>query len=246
MNQRANRKEESILVNVHDLYQLLLGNCRYGYTRNNHLMPWGSFEHCKKYLPMMKEVDPTCAAHTATQLAEEAISELTMDAFSDDKKKFFFLQEGIANEKREIHAEWEPGAGKFEASVMFLGAPGIAFFLPSGEKILSLSESKGKLLVKYEQDEAKFPREFYYRLYEEDKGVPNLFNNIWLNRDNVIEKDRRLLFVMSRDNQSLDVNMYEKFIEFCMDFAKSAGGYSPYNHEDYEAFLKTHPKPSKN
>lgn len=247
MNQRASRKGKSIRVKVNDLYQLLIGDCRYGYTRNNHLMPWGAFEHCKKYLPIVKEVDPICAAHTASQLADEAIQELTRDALDDDKKKFFFLQEGIADEKREIHAEWEPGVGEFEASVIFLGAPGITFSLPSGEKILSLVESEGKLLVKYEEDEAKYPREFRYRLYEEDKCVPNLFNSVshWSNQDNVIEKDRRLLFLMSRDKRSLDVNMYEEFIDFCVDFAKNAGGYPPYNYEDYEEFLRTHPKPSK-
>lgn len=65
-----------------DLYQLLLAECRYGYSRNNHLMPGGAYEHAKKYLPIMKDIDKEMAINTAKQLCEECI-EMELVKFSD-------------------------------------------------------------------------------------------------------------------------------------------------------------------
>ena len=63
-------------VELNDLYRLLIADCRYGYTRNNHLMPYSAFEVCKKYLPLMLVKDSEYALRTATQLCEECINEL--------------------------------------------------------------------------------------------------------------------------------------------------------------------------
>ena len=69
-------KKEFVKVEVKDLYQLLLCNCRYGYTRNNHLMPDSSFTQAERYLQAMVKVDKELASHTAKQLCEECINEL--------------------------------------------------------------------------------------------------------------------------------------------------------------------------
>lgn len=69
-------KTTTIKVEIKDLYQLLISENRYGYTRNNHLMPAGAFDHCKQYLPLMAEKDHDWAVHTCLQLCDECISEL--------------------------------------------------------------------------------------------------------------------------------------------------------------------------
>ena len=69
-------KKEFVKVEVKDLYQLLLCNCRYGYTRNNHLMPDSSFTQAERYLQAMVKVDKELASHTAKQLCSECINEL--------------------------------------------------------------------------------------------------------------------------------------------------------------------------
>lgn len=68
-------KEKRIYVNVHDLYQFLISECRYGYRRNNHLMPGGAYDHVKEYLPKMLKADKDVALHTASQLCDECISD---------------------------------------------------------------------------------------------------------------------------------------------------------------------------
>lgn len=57
-----------------DLYQFLLTECRYGYTRNNHLMPDGAYRHVEEYLPELLKADKEIAVNTAKQLVEECIS----------------------------------------------------------------------------------------------------------------------------------------------------------------------------
>ena len=81
--------EELINVEIHDLYQFLIGEMRYGYTRNNHLMPGGGYDKCKKYLPLMLEVDKRWAISTAKQLCDECIShELITCFYSGDDDEF--------------------------------------------------------------------------------------------------------------------------------------------------------------
>lgn len=66
-------KVPSVKIDVGDLYRMLIGECRYGYTRNNHLMPSGAFDECQKYLPLMKKADISWAHSTALQLCDECI-----------------------------------------------------------------------------------------------------------------------------------------------------------------------------
>ena len=72
-------------VNTKTLYQLLIAELRYGFTRNNHLMPGGAFSHCEAYIPQMYEVDKEMALVTVEQAAEETINEFRMLFYIDDK-----------------------------------------------------------------------------------------------------------------------------------------------------------------
>ena len=76
-------KKEVVRVEIGDLYQFLIDECRYGYRRNNHLMPWGAYSHVKEYLPKMLKVNPEHALHTAMQICEECISDELLSYFYD-------------------------------------------------------------------------------------------------------------------------------------------------------------------
>lgn len=73
------------MVNIEekDLYQLLLSECRYGYARNNHLMPNGAYQHVKEYLEPLYKANKSMAFSTATQLIEECIGDQLCMNFSD-------------------------------------------------------------------------------------------------------------------------------------------------------------------
>lgn len=70
-------------IDVKDLYQFLITDCRYGYSRNNHLMPSCAYTHVKEYIPKMHQIDEKWAIHTAQQLCEEAISMELISNFYD-------------------------------------------------------------------------------------------------------------------------------------------------------------------
>lgn len=78
-------------ITTKDLYQLLVAELRYGFTRNNHLMPDGAFRHCKGYIPKMFEVDKDAALATAKQAVEETICEFRMlfdEGLSYEKERY--------------------------------------------------------------------------------------------------------------------------------------------------------------
>ncbi len=82
-------EKEMVNVEIYDLYQFLIGEMRYGYTRNNHLMPGDGYDKCKKYLPLMLKVNKSWAISTAKQLCDECISdELTRCFYSGDDDEF--------------------------------------------------------------------------------------------------------------------------------------------------------------
>ena len=93
-------KKKAIEVSPTNLYRLLICECRYGYSRNNHLMPDCAYDMVMEMLPKMAEVDLTTAVHTAKQLCEECISdELWMrfpegedDEFSNMAKSIQFIE----------------------------------------------------------------------------------------------------------------------------------------------------------
>ena len=70
-------------IELKDVYQLLISECRYGYTRNNHLMPDGAYDKVKKYIPEMYKIDEEYALYTLQQICEECISENLITNFYD-------------------------------------------------------------------------------------------------------------------------------------------------------------------
>lgn len=72
-----------INVNTHDLYQLLIGNLRYAYTRNNHLMPSSAFDQTLRILKDMMQAYPKGAVMTAKRICEECILLQIMNNFSN-------------------------------------------------------------------------------------------------------------------------------------------------------------------
>ena len=76
-------EEKKIAINLTDMYQFLIAECRYGYRRNNHLMPWGAYHHVKDYAPLMLKIDKQWALHTLEQLCDECISEQIIGNFYD-------------------------------------------------------------------------------------------------------------------------------------------------------------------
>lgn len=72
-----------VKVDTKDLYQMLIAECRYGYFRNNHLMPDGAYDHVSTYLDKIYEDDETFGISTAKQLLEECISDQLVRNFDD-------------------------------------------------------------------------------------------------------------------------------------------------------------------
>lgn len=82
------KKKDCVEIGIKDAYQMLIAELRYGYTRNNHLMPCGAYAHVKEYLPVMEEANPEWALKTAQQAAEECISdELSIRLTEEDESK---------------------------------------------------------------------------------------------------------------------------------------------------------------
>jgi hypothetical protein len=55
-------------LNLKDVYQLLIGDLRYGYRRNNHLMPGCAYDRVKELIPQMYKVDKDYAVYTLKQI----------------------------------------------------------------------------------------------------------------------------------------------------------------------------------
>ena len=70
-------------VSLKNVYQLLISEMRYGYRRNNHLMPSCCYDKVKTLVPQMYEVDKEYAVYTMKQLCEECISDQLSANFYD-------------------------------------------------------------------------------------------------------------------------------------------------------------------
>ena len=70
-------------VSLKNVYQLLISEMRYGYRRNNHLMPSCGYDRVKTLVPQMYEVDKEYAIYTMKQLCEECISDQLSANFYD-------------------------------------------------------------------------------------------------------------------------------------------------------------------
>ena len=82
-------REKTVKVNLKDLYQFLISACRYGYTRNNHLMPDGAYDHVKEYITKIAKCDKDYAISTVKQLCEECISNQLITNFYDGEDDEF-------------------------------------------------------------------------------------------------------------------------------------------------------------
>lgn len=74
---------KTLSLNLKDVYQMLIAECRYGYGRNNHLMPDGAYDKVKRIVPQMYEVDNDYAIYTLKQICEECISDQLIWNFFD-------------------------------------------------------------------------------------------------------------------------------------------------------------------
>ena len=70
-------------VSLKNVYQLLISEMRYGYRRNNHLMPSCGYDKVKTMVPQMYEIDKEYAVYTMKQLCEECISDQLSANFYD-------------------------------------------------------------------------------------------------------------------------------------------------------------------
>ena len=73
-------------VSLKNVYQLLISEMRYGYRRNNHLMPSCCYDKVKTLVPQMYEVDKEYAIYTMKQLCEECISDQLSANFYDGEE----------------------------------------------------------------------------------------------------------------------------------------------------------------
>lgn len=73
-------------VSLKNIYQLLISEMRYGYRRNNHLMPSCGYDKVKTLIPQMYEVDKEYTIYTMKQLCEECISDQLAANFYDGEE----------------------------------------------------------------------------------------------------------------------------------------------------------------
>ena len=89
-------EKDYVKIDVHKLYQLLITELRYGYTRNNHLMPSSAYNDAADLLDRMLEADEGVAVRTAKQLCEECIGDELAMRFSEG------LEDDFGNRKAAI------------------------------------------------------------------------------------------------------------------------------------------------
>ena len=69
-------------LDLKDVYQFLISDLRYGYRRNNHLMPGCAYTRTKELIDRMYEIDYEYAIYTLRQICEECITDqLTWNFF---------------------------------------------------------------------------------------------------------------------------------------------------------------------
>ena len=237
-------ERKTVNVALGDLRQFMIAECRYGYTRNNHLMPWGAFHHVYEYLPEMEKADPEWAASAASQLAEEAIEELRKYTFSEEKAKANLLI--LKNGKEDsVTAEWTPGANVYSVTHGFHVNEDVEFALPDQDKDGHPTKKTFLRIVGKGDGKYTITREFVmgYRtvLYEPDPKNEGWYRNLMMPWDTIdVDEGKELLLVVEKDNQ-LDITAYYKFIRYCLKVAEENGERKPYNHEDFDRFLKDHP-----
>lgn len=245
----AKRKyTKKVRVEPIDLYRFLLESNRYGFTRNNHLMPDGAFNACRDYLPALYEADGAIGLATATQLAEEAIAQLRCDWLSEDKRKFEVKITGKG--KWEDHARFpelrfSPSMDFYVFDEITVGEDAEVWVRPcgeSGERILSFSRNSddGTFRAIYDHD---YSVRYYATLYTKDKGDDESYTSLPFYKEKF--KDGDVIHVMVRRHEDpglVDVRLYMNFIDYCLGFLDEhdGGHLRPYNIGDYDEYKTAH------
>ena len=231
------RRNKTIEMEVGDLYQMMVAECRYGYTRNNHLMPDGAFGHVRKYLSAMEKADREFAECTASQLADEAISELTMRFPRKEEAAFTVYVSGIDG-VRSVEAEWTMGVNVYSVSFPFKAKAGVKFSLWEDD-ILWIAEEGGKLLMKREWGKYGYSM----RVYEPNPEKEGWYDSVPIPEKGAeVEEGKDLLIIVDKD-LPLSMSLYCGFIDYLLKFLKDMdSSREPYNIEDYRRFLKEHPR----
>jgi len=120
---------KKIELELKDVYQMLISECRYGYTRNNHLMPSGAYDKVKRIIPQMYKVDKEYAIYTLKQICEECITdELDWhfydspdDEFNNKAESIEFIKwcfDYIYANTADFDKDWKPYClDRFEANL---------------------------------------------------------------------------------------------------------------------------------
>ena len=108
-------EDKKIEISVNNLTKLLISECRYGYTRNNHLMPSCAYNDAEKYLQEIVQVDEDAAIRCAKQLCEECISDELACKFYDgldtecnNMKEAIDFVDFLLNFIEEKGVNWKP------------------------------------------------------------------------------------------------------------------------------------------
>lgn len=236
-------KKKKVSIYPVDLYRFLIEGNRYGFTRNNHLMPGGAFDACRHYLPALFEADEDIGLSTARQLAEEAIEQLRYDSFAEDKRRFS-VKIKEKGEWRETKLEFSPNMDFYvfdtitidEDSEVWITAPGLY-----ERKLLSFTRKEdGKLALNREED---VNIRHYATLYTKDKEGEESYSSVpWYMSDFDAGDVRYVMVRRSRDPGLLDVQSYIEFIDYCLAFLEEHEAHlkKPYNLSDYIEYKSSH------
>jgi len=107
---------KQMLVDVKTMYQMILGNLRYAYTRNNHLEPSSSYSQTKNLIEEMYIIDENMALTTLKQACSECINDEIVGRFFDGvddqngnrKASIEFINWCLETVKIATKEEWKP------------------------------------------------------------------------------------------------------------------------------------------
>lgn len=234
-------KQKTVKINPTDLYQFLIEGNRYGYTRNNHLMPGGAFDHCRKYLPLLYKTDMAIGVRTAQQLAEEAIEQLFQDSFREDQRKFH-VEIRHPNWTQCPELEFSPSLDFHCFGSMSIYDTTELWATPDGKATLLLSFERngdGKLVPHRGHDSYQ---SLYVTLFEPDE-IDGVYYSIPDYRAQFDPGDT-VRFMVGRHHEPGMVNVadYIGFIEYCLNFLSDHGfpEKKPYNIDLYEKYKSSH------
>ena len=114
-------EEKKVSLEPIMIYRLLVGNMRYAYTRNNHLMPSTAYGEAEELLGKLIEADPQIGLSATKQLLEECIGDEIAGVFYDgledrngnlrESLKFVdYLKDLIRKSGDEAYKPWNQSA----------------------------------------------------------------------------------------------------------------------------------------